>query len=325
MKQEYFVSLIVPLHNDALALNDFLVGANEILQKSYTMYEVLLIDDDSHDDTVNIIEAILQRIPCVRYFRLAKHYGKEAAISAGLDSAIGDFVVIMNLRRDPAVFVPEMVLQAVNENSIVYGVEKGKRRGIFSYIVSSAFYWYCNRFLHIHILKHATDFIALPRKSVSAMIKVKHLNHYLKLFSYYTGLRNQEFPYHSLGNKKDDSFIDKAKTGIDIIISNSSHPLRFVTFLGLFASIVNIGYMGYVLFIYFLKRNAIEGWTTSSLQISILFFFLFLILTMFSEYLGRIFNELKGKESYMVIEEKSSSVLVPKLTVQKRNIVRNSA
>src|SRR5438105_2405397 len=95
-----------------------------------------------------------------------------------------------------------------------------------------------------------------------------------------------------------------------IIVTNSTHPLRFVSWLGLFGGTLNVLYVGYVAAIYLFKKDVAAGWTTLSLQTAGMFFFVFLILVILSEYIGRILEESKERPLYYVLEERNSSVLL---------------
>src|SRR5207302_1805927 len=93
-----------------------------VLRESYTNYELVLVDDGSRDDTVARVTARLSEVECVRLIRLSRHFGQDVAISAGLDSVIGDFVVVMLPRSDPPGVMPEIVERVRRGAGIVFGV-----------------------------------------------------------------------------------------------------------------------------------------------------------------------------------------------------------
>ena len=92
---ECFVSVITPLHNDSKIVESFVAEVIPILRDNYTNYELVLVNDGSEDDIVARVNLLLKEYECIRFISLSKHFGTEIAISSGLDSVIGDFVVVM--------------------------------------------------------------------------------------------------------------------------------------------------------------------------------------------------------------------------------------
>jgi hypothetical protein len=107
--------------------------------------------------------------------------------------------------------------------------------------------------------------------------------------------------------------------GVELLMTFSIHPLRWVSLLGLMAGFVNLLYLGYVVAVYFLKKDVAEGWTTLSFQQGVMFFLIFVILTLLTEYVGRILDQSRDQPLYFVSEEQNSSVLISDTT--RRNIV----
>ncbi len=315
-KAEIFVSVVAPVHDEAAALAGFAAEVTDLLERTYANYELLIVDDGSTDGTAEAAERILQARKCVRYMRLARHYGHEKAVMAGLDTVIGDYAVVMSASMDPVAVIPEMIAQAAAGTGIVFGVRRAADQGrLPSRLGSSLFHWYCRRFLGFRMPRRMTGLAVLSRQAINSLIRVRGKDHYLRMFSKYTGLASQEFEYAQeprTGAKPGPTggFRSKLGTAVDIAVSNSSHPLRSVTYLGLAASAINLLYMLYVVGIYLFKADVQPGWTTSSLQSAIMFFFVFLILTVFAEYLGRLMNEVVPKDTYTIEDERTSSTVL---------------
>ncbi|MCZ7586758.1 MAG: glycosyltransferase [Deltaproteobacteria bacterium] len=121
-KADCLVSVVAPLHNDAPIIEEFVAAVHAVLSTHYTYYEIVLVDDHSRDATTETVRELLQRFRCVRMIRLSKAMGFEAAIAAGLDSAIGDFVVTMVPNDDPPDAIPTMVDISRRGADIVTGV-----------------------------------------------------------------------------------------------------------------------------------------------------------------------------------------------------------
>src|SRR5437016_5152966 len=98
---ETFLSVVAPLHNEAPHLDGSLRELVALLESRYANYEVILVDDWSTDGTAGLAERLVERLPCLRLIRLARQFGTNIAIAAGLDAAIGDYVLVIDLQHDP--------------------------------------------------------------------------------------------------------------------------------------------------------------------------------------------------------------------------------
>ena len=320
---DLFVSVIAPLGNDAGIIADFVSEVTAVLKQNYSNYELVLVDDGSTDDTVRRIEALLQVNDCIRLIRLSRRFGIELAISAGLDSAIGDFVVVMIPNEDPPEKIPEMVSICRAGTGIVTGV-RAARKGepLWARLGAKVFYSYTRRFLDLNIPENSTLFRVLSRQAVNAITQVRDQYRYIRLISQFVGYSQTEFQYVPInrsGIVQRRGFWQSANLAIDIIIANSAHPLRVVSVLGLVAGLLNLLYISYVIAIYLFKKQVAEGWTTTNFQSALMFFFIFVILTVISEYIGRILNETRRRPLYYVLDELNSSVMLA--DIDRKNIV----
>lgn len=325
-KIDVFISVIVCIRNDADILGAFLEDTFAVLKANYSNYEIVLVDSASADDTGRIVGGLLGRIDCVRYIRLSAKSEEEIAVSAGLDTVIGDFVVIISPGIDPIKLIPDIVEKARKGSGVVFGVFKDRKgQGIVNRFGTAVFYWYATKVLKLKMPQNTTGFRALSRKAVNALLKIKESNRYLRLLGSYTGFEIDTFEYRQAKGAKrklSKDIVKQFTLAKNIIVSNSMHPLRFVTVLGLLASLANFVYLLYVILIYFFKKDVAEGWTTTSFIMTSMFLLLFLILTVLSEYIGEILKESKDRPLYHVYEEKCSSVLV--VDENRRNIVKDS-
>ncbi|PTL80224.1 glycosyltransferase family 2 protein [Vitiosangium sp. GDMCC 1.1324] len=325
--KDCFVSVVAPLSNDGAILESFADEVLSVLRANYSNYELILVDDGSEDDTAQRMGVLLKRQPCIRYIRLSRSFGVENAIASGLDMTIGDMVVVMMPDSDPPALVPEMVEQARSGVGNVYGVRTSRQGEPFWLRAGAAlFYWLCVRLLDIHLPKNSTHFRALSRKAVNAVTRIKDRYRYLRLLSSSVGYSSREIPYEPLHRHQPPrhrSFMQSVGLAMNIMVSQSTNPLRLVSWLGLGASLVNVVYMGYVLAIYLLKSTVAEGWTTLSLQVGGLFFLVFLILSVLSEYIGRLMEESRERPLYHVLDEQNSNVLLAE--PERRNIATDSA
>lgn len=325
MRDELLVSIVAPLDNDGESIEPFVRELSLILEKNYRQYEILLVDDGSSDETHSVVSSVLERHAHVRFLRLSRHFGEETAILAGLESIIGDYVIVMQPRSDPPSLVPELVEQALTGYDIVYGVRLGRQDQPFWYrYFTKLFYWYASRVASLNLPADTTQFRCLSRPVVNALTKLRTPDPYLRLLTWNLGFKRIPFPYELVAGRREAprSFGESLRLAVAMITENSAHPLRVMTWLGLFASATNVIYALYVVLVYLIKPHLAEGWVTLSLQAALQFFVISIILTVLSEYVGRLFLRTLPRAPYILEAERNSSVLAP-ATV--RNVVSDSA
>lgn len=326
MKIDKFISVIAPVYNEDNIVVSFIKDTLAILKEHYTNYELIIIDDGSEDDTPRLVNELLRKYEGIRYQRLSRSFGEEVAISAGLDTAIGDYVVVMLPYMDPPACIPEMVQYSIDGVDVVFGVRTSRvHEGFVSRCFVKLFYSYCKSFLKLGLAENSTHFRCLSRQAVNAIIQIKDSYRFLRLLSTYVGYENQSFEYEPIyreGKIRKRKFSQSVKYAISLIMENSTHPLRFVSWMGLIAAVGNLIYGGYIFAVYFFKKDVLEGWTTLSLQSAAEFFFLSLLMTALSEYMGRILNRLQARPLYYIREEKNSSVLL--IDSDRMNVVDES-
>jgi dolichol-phosphate mannosyltransferase len=324
MKTDLFISVIVPvLASSGEALGEFAQKASRILSEAYTHHEIIFIDSGEFPEATQAITRQLQHIECLRLIRLSRRFSFDVAVIAGLESCIGDYVVIMNPLSDPPELIPEMVGTAGAGAGLVVGVDESpSRKGWSSAGLSSLFHWYVRRYLGADLIPNSTQFRVLSRKAVNAVIGIKGKYRQLRFITSTVGYGTVVKSYTPMYRTR-PSFVSLASEAADLLIATSSHPLRAVSLIGLGASVVNLVYLFYVLFIYLWKRDVAPGWTTLSLQTGGMFFLLFLLLALLSEYVGRILAETRSEPLYNVSDELNSSVLLNESAL-KRNVVSDS-
>lgn len=322
-RTDTFVSVVAPVLNDAAIVADFVREVTGVLRTHYTNYELVLVDDGSVDGTVAQAQRLLAEHECVRVLALSRSFGDEAAIAAGLDTAIGDFVVVMMPNTDPPTVIPLLVAKARGGHDVVFGLRRRVRpEPLVARLPSHLFYWYTHRVMKLPLLKNASHFRVMSRRTVNAIIQVRDRARYLRLLSLNVGFAHDAIPYDEIErnpSRPRRSLLARIGVAIDMIIANSAHPLRMVTLLGVAGASFNVLYAGYVLIIYLAKPDVAEGWATLSLQSAGMFFLLFLVLTVLSEYVGHILDEVSSRPLYYIREEHNSPVAIADR--ERRNVV----
>lgn len=321
-KQDIFVSVVVPVENQADSLSKYLSQVYRVLNTTYTNFEIVVVDNGSKDNLLEQIKKLLVKFRAVRVLRLARSYDIETAIFAGLETAIGDYVVVMISEVDPPSLIKKSV-SMLSQNDLVFGVDSsgGKPKTLYDWFLV-VYYLYLEKALGISVYRHSTYFVALNRRAINALTRVTAYYRHLRLLAAQIGYKHNTLAYKPF--KPNPWRIKRGwwgsiNLGITTVITYSSHPLRIVAWVGLFASFANALYGVYVLLIYLFKSDVVEGWTTTSLQISFMFFLVFIILAVLAEYVGRILQESQRLPHYHVLEELNSNVMLT--SPDRRNII----
>jgi len=306
-----FVSVIAPVRNQQGWIGQFVNELVAVLRNGYANYEILLVDDGSDDATIACLKLLATETDCLRVLLLSRQFGREAAVLAGMESAIGDYVVVMLPECDPPALVPAIVEKCRRSSGVVIGREEElPLRSPAARMASRFFHWYCMKFLKLELHRGSSYFRVFSRTALNAVMQIKDKVRTLRYLTSIVGFETNIFPYKVAWRTEQPgrrSFRQDLADGVSVVFASSRHPLRLVTLMGLLASAGNLVYLGYIIAIYFFKSHVAEGWTTLSLQQGVMFFLLFTILAVMSEYVGLILAESQERPSYFVAGEIQSN------------------
>ncbi len=321
-----FASVVAPLYNDADIAESFVRDVLAVLKEHYENYELVLVDDGSTDDTADRVTAMLQQERCIRLERLSRRFGRDVAISAGLDTVIGDFIVVLIPESDPPELIPEFIDRCRNGAGIVYGIRARRpAEPLYLSLGTRLFYWYFNRIIGVDLPRNSTDYRAYSRQSVNAINRIKDRLRYLRTFGAYVGFGGQPLVYEPRPRRprtRGRGPGEALALAINMTVANSTQPLRLMSLLGLTLSALSGLHLVYVLLARLLSAHLAEGWTTQQVYVSLMFMVLFLILAVLCEYVGRLLGEVMDRPLYFVLEERTSSVLL--VDDQRKNVVTQS-
>lgn len=308
-RQDIFVSVVVSTKTVSGDLGSYVRDLSATLIERYMNYEIIIVDNDYPLEYIAPVVRLLDEYPCLRVIRLSRTYKHDTAIMAGLEAAIGDYVVIVDPVVDPIENIPAIV-EANKKHDIVQGVaDTGSLQETDRNFGRKLFYWYNRRYLDIDVPVDATYFLSMNRRAVRAAVSAAqhdiHIRHVAKTIGY-------SYTTYVYETSKDPARHSSLRTGIfeafSIIGSHSTHPLRVMAWVGLVASILNLIYAVYVVLTALLRGHVAEGWTTMSLQLSGMFFILFILLAVLSEYISKILSETRRDLRYLVMDELTSTV-----------------
>lgn len=317
------VSVVAPLHNDSEIVESFVTDVSRVLKSSFTHYEIVLVNDGSNDDTVDKVSMLLTKHECIRLINLSRSYGVDVAIASGLDSVIGDFVVVMLPDMDPPGMIPSLIDRAQKGSHILLGVNDYRsQEPLWSNLGTAVFAWVCVKIFGIPITRNATYFRVLSRPVINAILRVEDKYRYLRLLSFYVGFKSETFSYkpiqrYSIVRRR--GLLASVRLAIDMIVANSVRPLRLATCVGTLGIVGNTCYIAYVLIAVLFQDYVGAGAAAFSLLISSSCLAILVILTVLVEYVGSLTGRLRAWTPYYITDEKNSSVLIS--DPERRNIV----
>lgn len=325
-KLDLFVSVIAVLHDNALVLRQFVEELSSILDRHYMNYEVLLIDNGSTDRTEEAVRQLLKQYKCLRYLRFTRQSDEETAIMAGLDGAIGDFVVSLNADCDPPSDLVEMVEQCRDGHDVVLGVARNAEPpGLVYSTFRRVFLAAARKLVGVDITTGTTRFRAYSRHAVNVLVKIRLRRRYFAVIAADVGFKTAFHPYDLIsrsGQRRTRRLFRGVRIGLSVLIHNSIALLRVASTLGFIGSGLSFCYSLYVVIVYLFKVDVMPGWTTLSLAMSGLFAIAFVILALIGEYLGRLLEETSDRPLYYLRDEQSSQVMLADSTT--RNVLDRS-
>jgi glycosyltransferase involved in cell wall biosynthesis len=325
-KVDVFVSVVAVLRPQADGLYAFVDEVHRLLDVHYTNFEILLLENGPRGRAAGAIKALLGKYKCLRHLRLSREMDNELAVLAGLDAAIGDFVVILDPDFDPPEEMLAMVEQCRAGSDVVLGVEEPYQpAGLIYRSLRKVFFILARWLVGVDMIPRTTGYRVLSRHAVNALTRVRQRRRCFPLVTSDIGFEAATHPHRRisrLARTPRSYLLRDVRRGLSMIVHNSITPLRFVSVLGLLGSLLSLAYSIYVVVVYLLKRDIMPGWTTLSLQTSGLFFLVFVMLTLIGEYLGRTLEELSDRPLYHIREEQSSAVPLADLT--RRNVLAAS-
>lgn len=310
---ESIVSIIVITRNDKHIIENALQQINEVLSNKYHYFEIIVIDNCSEDNTVEEIRKHHQKNQHVRIIKLSKSYPTEIALTAGLDSCIGDYAVLFNIYTDPPSVIPVLIDKLLSSYDIAIG--RYKDNLIHKDFVSKLFLFLVKK-LSSHELYYDSNYlIALNRQTINSITRVRRRSRNFGYINSLIGYKRTVINYRplkkNLSKLKTENFPELIWGVTDIIISNSYRPMRILIAMGM---LISLAFLIYVFIIAILtitlnKSFAPKGWISISSVLGTMFFLLFSLLTLISEYIIRVLDESRNEPLYFIADEIDQSII----------------
>ncbi len=302
------ISIVVPLYNEEEVIGESYNRLTTVMQSIEEDYELIFINDGSRDRTAFLAAEIAEKDKHVRLVCFSRNFGHQIAITAGMDYARGDAVVIIDADlQDPPEVIPQMVEKWKEGYHVVYG-KRTKRHGetIFKKVTAKVFYRFLQRMTQVDIPTDTGDFRLIDRKVCDTMKRLGERNRYVRGLVSWVGYKQYALEY-----VRDERFAGETKyplkkmlrLAMDGIASFSYKPLKLATLVGFMLSGLSFLYLLFVLIQKLCGFPTVAGWA-SILAVQLFFNgVVLIILGIMGSYIGRIYEECKERPLYIVQEE----------------------
>ncbi|WP_111641268.1 glycosyltransferase family 2 protein [Marinimicrobium alkaliphilum] len=309
------ITVLVPVYNEEGCLGETHRRLSELFKTLDVRCEMLFVNDGSSDNSLSIIRALAQQDPQVSYINLSRNFGKEAAMSAGLDLVDADAVVIIDADlQDPPELIPKMIELWREGYDNIYG-QRTERRGesAVKKLTAKYFYKVIKRVSRVNIPRDTGDFRLLSRRAVTALRQLPESNRFMKGLFAWVGYRQIALPYQRDARFEGTStfnYWNLWNFALDGITSFTTLPLKIASYLGLliaFSAIITGSFIVAKTLIY---GDPVPGYPSLMTVVLFLGGMQLLFLGVLGEYLGRMFSETKRRPLYLVEKHHRGSASV---------------
>ena len=311
------LTVIAPMFNEEAVIEAYIERTVAVLNLYFIDYELILIDDGSTDQTVLLCLPFIKANKKIRLISFSRNYGHEIASTAGLDHAQGDYVVLMDTDlQHPPEIIPDLVKKALDGYDVVCAARDNREsQPWLKKITAKIFYRVSQKMTGFDLTADTGNFRLLSRKVVDSLKKMKENNRHLVMMFAYVGFKTETITFHCpprLAGSSKYSLRKLIHLSLDSIIGFSGRPLRTMSVLSVFISMIMVCYAGFILIQkLFTHQQLADGVASVIFLISGLFSILFLFLAIISEYISRILIETKNRPLYNIKQEITYETINP--------------
>lgn len=314
------ISCVVPAFNEARSLAALIDSILQTLARLSEQVELIVVDDGSRDNTASVMQDLCSTYPQVVYLKLSRNFGKEPALTAGIEAARGDVVILMDGDgQHPVSLVPDMLAKWREGSDVVYAVRRTRADQSGLQIKLTAwFYKLVNLGNRVQIPANAGDFRLMDRKVVEALKRLTERNRFMKGLYAWVGFNSTAIDYEPLprtDGKSNFGLRGSLALAFTGILAFSIAPLRALTLTGFMLSVLALGYGVWVVGEYFITGIAVPGYAT--IVVGMMFFsgIQLLSIGILAEYVGRIYEEVKQRPNYLISQRTGDGLASPASTV----------
>ena len=304
--QKPVYSIVAPVHNEEAVLHELYRRISEVMAQAGEPWELVLVDDGSRDRSAEVIAELHDNDPRVRGIILSRNFTFQIAVTAGLEHASGDAVVLIDADlQDPPEVVLEMIQKWKEGYEVVYGVRSSRDGETwFKRVTASAFYRIINRITGIKIPVDTGDFRLMDRLVVNSVLQMPEHNRFLRGMVTWVGYKQTGIYYERQARFAGETkFTVRRMTrfAMDAITGFSYFPLQLATYFGFITAVISaLAIILVILLRLFTPGEALLGQATTLVTVLFLGSVQLISLGIIGEYLGRIYDEVRGRPLYLV-------------------------
>lgn len=310
---QVFLSVVVVARNQGRLLGETLRRLNDVLSALTTDHEIIVVDNASEDDSVTALRGLAGAggLPDLQVYALTKEVDADTAAWAGVENALGDYVVVFNPAADDDGQLPAMLEQAMLGHDVVFA-ENVQRpaHGLAYRILESGFNALYRWASGVDLAKEAPKFRLLSRRVINFVLRHRSPGLAYRYLPATAGFARVKMTYSFTPRAPQARRLaDSIEKAMQLLVSSTRAPMRLVTSLSLFGAVANAVYSLYVIAIALLKADVAPGWITLSLQQSGMFFLISLVLWVLGEYILHMVSMINEGPAYHVAQEFTSVVI----------------
>ena len=301
-------SLIIPIYNEEETIPELYRRVSDVMDSLDDSVELILINDGSRDRSLKLMRELQERDARVCYISFARNFGHQAAVTAGLNFARGQVIVVLDADlQDPPELIPKMIESWQAGYHVVYAQRtKRKKESWFKRLTAYVFYRLLRQLADVDIPADTGDFCLMDRQVVEVLNSMPERNRYIRGLRAWIGFQQTAVKF-----ERDPRFAGEVKytfkkslaLAINSLVSFSKIPLRISTYLGLFSALIALLM---ALLVLYWRLQQPESPVTGLATILIAVFFLgsvqLISIGILGEYIGRIYEEVKGRPAYTIAE-----------------------
>ena len=310
------ISIVTPVYNEEDNVIFFHDVVTHVMKETGMAYELIYVDDGSHDRTNELICGLAEKDPHVRALTFARNFGHQIAITCGMDFARGDAVITMDgdMQHPPAL-IPTLIGKWKEGYDIVQTVRTATEdAGPIKKITSAGYYTIINSISKTPVLPGGSDFRLMDRKALDVFLKFREHSRFIRGIVGGLGFKTASVKFEAPARHAGVSKFNMRKMlhfAVDGILTNSTTPLRAAFYAGIFAGIAGIILILHVLYAY-LTGAVVPGWTTLTILVSFFGAVNLVGLGIIGEYIGRIYEESKNRPLYWLSGDTGSTEKIKK-------------
>lgn len=298
------ISVVIPIYNEEETIPELYRRLGPIFAKLNYKYEFIFVDDGSKDGSLPHLLSLHQQNKHVKILSLSRNFGHQVAISAGIDYASGDAIILMDGDlQDPPEVLPDFIKKWQGGYEVVYAIRKKRKESILKRSAYAVFYRLLKKISYLNIPLDSGDFCIMDKRVADIIRSLPERNRFVRGLRTWAGFRQTGLEYERerrYAGKPKYTFRKLLKLAYDGIFSFSIVPLRIAIYTGIVAAFIS--FAGGVLIVYekIFSDIPIAGWASTMVTLVFLGGIILLTLGVIGEYIGRIHEEVKNRPIYVL-------------------------